>query len=197
MSPKAQLYKKFTKRTILSLSSSLFDPLSFVAPCIIKAKIIKQKLWILKVGWDESIPHELHTAWENLVLDINLLTSFLVEFESVQLYGLCDASIRAYDCYFYIWSKTSSGNVTIRFFAAKSSVAPTKGKPLPKLELCGALLLAKVYSKIKNLFEIPNLQVILWTDSEIVLHWLRQHSSTLSVFVGTRILLPPMLSLSP
>ncbi|XP_073823116.1 uncharacterized protein [Musca autumnalis] len=45
-----------SKRSILSLSSSLFDPLGLVAPLMIKAKIILQELWILKIGWDESVP---------------------------------------------------------------------------------------------------------------------------------------------
>ena len=101
LSSKEQVFKKFTKRTILSLSSSLFDSLGFLAPLIIKAKIIMQELWILKVGWNESIPHELHTACENFVLDINEQTSpriprfcLVSEFESFQIHGFCDASIR-------------------------------------------------------------------------------------------------------
>lgn len=47
--------------------------------------------------------------------------------------------------------------------------------------------MAKLYSKTKNLLQIPNLEVIFWTDSQLVLHWLKQHSSTLSVFVGNRV----------
>ncbi|XP_065365522.1 uncharacterized protein LOC135958548 [Calliphora vicina] len=192
--PKVQIDGKITKRTILSLSSSLFDPLGLLAPLIIKSKIIMQELWILKIGWDESIPQELHLAWEYFVSDLKTLNSLEIprfclaaESQSVQLHGFCDSSIRAYGCCFYFRVKTYSGNVSVRLFTAKSRVAPTKRKSLPKLELCGAQLLAKLYSKVKNLFAIPNLEVFLWTDSQIVLHWLKQHSSTLSVFVGNRV----------
>ncbi|XP_065367154.1 uncharacterized protein LOC135959932 [Calliphora vicina] len=153
-----------------------------------------QELWILKIGWDESIPQELHLAWEYFVSDLKTLNSLEIprfclaaESQSVQLHGFCDSSIRAYGCCFYFRVKTNSGNVSVRLFTAKSRVAPTKRKSLPKLELCGAQLLAKLYSKVKNLFAIPNLEVFLWTDSQIVLHWLKQHSSTLSVFVGNRV----------
>ncbi|XP_037824981.1 uncharacterized protein LOC119613110 [Lucilia sericata] len=193
-SPKVQIDEKITKRTILSLSSALFDPLGLLSPLIIKAKIIMQELWILKIGWDESVPQEIHSAWKSFVSDLKLLPSLKIprfclapDSKSVQLHGFCDSSIRAYGCCFYFRVKTSSGNVVVRLFTAKSRVAPTKRKSLPKLELCGAQLLAKLYSKIKNLFAIPNLEVVLWTDSQLVLHWLKQHSSTLSVFVGNRV----------
>ncbi|XP_037805276.1 uncharacterized protein LOC119599551 [Lucilia sericata] len=193
-SPKVQIDEKITKRTILSLSSALFDPLGLLSPLIIKAKILMQELWILKIGWDESVPQEIHSAWKSFVSDLKLLPSLKIprfclapDSKSVQLHGFCDSSIRAYGCCFYFRVKTSSGNVVVRLFTAKSRVAPTKRKSLPKLELCGAQLLAKLYSKIKNLFAIPNLEVVLWTDSQLVLHWLKQHSSTLSVFVGNRV----------
>ncbi|KAL7727244.1 hypothetical protein ACLKA6_016002 [Drosophila palustris] len=49
-------FNEVTKRTILSLASSLFDPLGLVGPVIVTAKIILQELWILKLHWDESVP---------------------------------------------------------------------------------------------------------------------------------------------
>ncbi|XP_061400515.1 uncharacterized protein LOC133336248 [Musca vetustissima] len=174
-SPKTEISEKITKRTILSLSSSLYDPLGLLAPIIIKSKIIMQELWILKIGWDESIPQELHSAWNNFVSDLKTLSSLHIpryvlaaNSQQVQLHGFSDSSI-------------------LRLFTAKSRVAPTKRQSLPKLELCGAQLLARLYSKIKNLTSPPNLQVFLWSDSQLVLHWLKQHSSTLSVFVGNRV----------
>ncbi|XP_061394644.1 uncharacterized protein LOC133330196, partial [Musca vetustissima] len=174
-SPKTEISEKITKRTILSLSSSLYDPLGLLAPIIIKSKIIMQELWILKIGWDESIPQELHSAWNNFVSDLKTLSSLHIpryvlaaNSQQVQLHGFSDSSI-------------------LRLFTAKSRVAPTKRQSLPKLELCGAQLLARLYSKIKNLTSPTNLQVFLWSDSQLVLHWLKQHSSTLSVFVGNRV----------
>jgi hypothetical protein len=37
--------KKFTKRTILSEISQIFDPLGLVGPCITVAKLILQEIW--------------------------------------------------------------------------------------------------------------------------------------------------------
>lgn len=51
-----------TKRTILALTSQLFDPLGFLVPIIIIiAKFILQGLWTLELGWDESVPIEMGT----------------------------------------------------------------------------------------------------------------------------------------
>ncbi|XP_055631989.1 uncharacterized protein LOC129771893 [Toxorhynchites rutilus septentrionalis] len=45
-----------TKRTILSQIASLFDPLGLLAPIIVKAKLLMQQKWELKVDWDATPP---------------------------------------------------------------------------------------------------------------------------------------------
>ena len=50
----------FTKRIILSEISKIYDPLSLLGPITLYAKYIMQKLWQVKVGWDEAEPISLH-----------------------------------------------------------------------------------------------------------------------------------------
>lgn len=45
---------KCTKRSVLSTTSQLFDPLGLVAPIIINAKLIMQELWKEKLDWDQN-----------------------------------------------------------------------------------------------------------------------------------------------
>lgn len=52
-----------TKRRILSETSKIFDPLCWLAPCTIKAKILTQRLWLLSLGWDDKVPNEVETEW--------------------------------------------------------------------------------------------------------------------------------------
>ena len=60
-----------TKRNILSISSRLFDPLGLLAPIVINAKILLQKLWEIKLDWDESIPQYLKTDWQNFKSELS------------------------------------------------------------------------------------------------------------------------------
>lgn len=54
-----------TKRTILSNIAKLFDPLGFLSPIIIIAKVIMQDLWPLKLDWDNPLPDSVKKRWLN------------------------------------------------------------------------------------------------------------------------------------
>ena len=46
----APIDSAFTKRSVLSRIARIFDPMGWLAPIVITAKIIMQSLWILKVS---------------------------------------------------------------------------------------------------------------------------------------------------
>ena len=54
------------KREILQDLSKIFDPLGFIAPVVIQGKILIQKLWQLKVPWDEPLNDDLQTKWKDV-----------------------------------------------------------------------------------------------------------------------------------
>ena len=122
--------EKVTKRTILSKIAQIFDPLGPVRPAIIRAKIIMQKLWQLQVGWDETLPQNIHTMWLDFNAQLKALNTILVprfacceKFVTVQLHGFCDASEAAYGACLYLRTSTTSGQVIVRLLCAKSRVA--------------------------------------------------------------------------
>jgi len=89
-----------SKRTILSEIARLFDPLGFLGPVIVIAKIILQELWQAGCQWDESIPQTIHSRWLRLKEQLSELDTLriprCVKFASnprfVQIHGFCDAS---------------------------------------------------------------------------------------------------------
>ena len=52
-----------TRRGILSIVSSVYDPLVFAAPFILNAKLILEDLCSNKLGWDDKIPAEYMHRW--------------------------------------------------------------------------------------------------------------------------------------
>ncbi len=71
---------------------------------------------------------------------------------------------------------------------AKARVRPLKVTTIPKLELQAASLLARLLVYAANTLQVPHTHLQLWTDSTIVLSWLRKMPHSISdVFVKNRI----------
>ena len=59
----AVLSEASTKRSILSSTARLFDPLGWLSPITVTTKILLQNLWIQKCDWDSPVLAELRERW--------------------------------------------------------------------------------------------------------------------------------------
>ncbi|XP_067205416.1 uncharacterized protein [Linepithema humile] len=183
-----------TKRTILSFVAQLFDPLGLIGPTTIKAKIIIQQLWQLKMGWDEGLPMDLYTKWIKYKQNFARINEIKIprhvlcnNLKRVELHGFCDASVSAYGACIYLKSTEPSGATSVRLLCAKSRVAPLKAITLPRLELCGALLLSQLYKKMKTALTIEIHRKVFWCDSSVALSWIREQPYQWKEFVRNRV----------
>ncbi|XP_046145622.1 uncharacterized protein LOC123988909 [Osmia bicornis bicornis] len=69
---------QFTKRLILSEVAQLFDPLGFVAPVIIRAKILIQELWLQELSWDDILPLHITQRWLCIKEDLTSLAKLSI-----------------------------------------------------------------------------------------------------------------------
>ncbi|XP_060800865.1 uncharacterized protein LOC132901873 [Amyelois transitella] len=188
--------KSITKRGILSDLQKLFDPLGWVAPSIVNAKILVQKLWLEKVNWDDEISKPLAEEWREIRSDFNNINQIKIERwfgttsadkDTIQIHAFSDASMRAYGAAVYLRIVCNDGKVKTKLIAARTKVAPLKTISLPRLELCGALLLSRLMKQIGQAMRIPKSQMYAWTDAQIVLAWLCGEPNRWKPFVANRV----------
>ena len=143
-----------TKRSILSNSAKLFDPLGLLGLCTIVPKIILQRLWLSNLDWDEPVERAIQQEWTSFVSNLETLSK--VEIPRcvligqpiiIELHSFSDASQVAYASAIYLRSVDNSGRTLVRLLCAKTKVAPVKLATIPRLELCGALLSARLSNK--------------------------------------------------
>ena len=54
---------QYTKRNVLRSTATIFDPMGFLAPFVVRAKLLLQQAWVLALDWDEPLTNELQEAW--------------------------------------------------------------------------------------------------------------------------------------
>ncbi|GFW18136.1 uncharacterized protein TNCV_4006761 [Trichonephila clavipes] len=173
--PSLELTPPLTKRRILSESSKIFDPLGLLSPCTVFMKIFYQNLWLTKTDWDSPIPQQLTEDWlkfQKAFNAINYLTVprwvILTADNTVELHGFADASSLAYAAAIYCRQK-QNGKIKVQLLVSKTKVAPVKQVSIPRLELCGAHLLSKLFKSVLRTLKHYTFDVFAWTDSKIVL----------------------------
>ncbi len=194
-----------TKRALVFDVAKTYDVLGWFAPSVIKVKILLQHLWEAKVGWDDPAPDDVRESWEKWQLELPVLASKLiarcyfprtVSLASMQLHGFSDASENAYAGVVYLRMVDTSDVVHVFLVMAKTRVAPIRRLTIPRLELCGANLLANLLHHVKRVLDVPSDHVYAWTDSTVVLGWLSGNPRRFKTFVGNRVsntkeLVPP------
>ncbi|XP_055714965.1 uncharacterized protein LOC129809178 [Phlebotomus papatasi] len=182
-----------TKRGIASAVAKIFDPLERISPVVIIAKILLQDLHRAKIGWDSEIPSEHLQKWKYFVQQLQSVQDIEIPrwimqksmLSQVELHGFCDSSTKAYGAAIYFIGRDELGKGTSVLIVAKSRVAPIETQTIPRLELCGAVLVAELMLKIKDIF-LPD-KMYFWTDSTIVLGWINSPPDAYKVFVAKRV----------
>ena len=149
-----------TKRNILKIGASFFDPLGLICPVVLQIKLLFKEICGIKIDWDTVIHDALSSRWQIFLNDLisageirlpryihNKVRGDIVSFE---LHGFADSSKEAYAALVYLRVMTSSRIFQTSLVSAKSKIAPAKIKTIPRLELMSCLLLSKLIYSVKE-----------------------------------------------
>ena len=186
--------KPVTRRGVLSVLSSVFDPLGLVAPYLLPARRLFQETCRERLKWDDPLSERYSEEWKRWINNLRTLGLHSVSrplkpsrnHDIIDLHVFSDASEVGFVAAVYIRT-TSKDDIDIRLVMGKSRVAPLKTVSIPRLELTAALLAAQLFTTVCKELDYPMYPVTFWTDSMSVIYYIRNESARYTCFVANRV----------
>lgn len=186
-----------TKREILKIVMTLFDPLGLLAFFLIHGKVLIQDAWSSGCHWDEPVGSNIYGRWQEWTDGLKHLGSlriprcyFKSEFTMIsnklQVHIFVDASETACACVAYFRLESEAGS-QVALIGSKTKVAPLKTLSIPRLELKAAVLGARLLDAILKQHTVQVHERFLWSDSSTVLAWIKSDHRRFNKFVAVRV----------
>lgn len=182
-----------TKRQMLKLIMSVFDPLGFLSHFLTLPKILMQDVWRSNINWDEAIKTEQFEQWslwlrelpsiEKLSIPRAYFSSNVLE---VEMHTFVDASEEAYAACVY-FKAAINNTAECRLVTSKSRVAPIRSCSIPRLELQSAVLGSRLANRVMKDHRFNVIRKIFWSDSRTVLAWIRSDHRKYHQYVACRV----------
>ena len=184
-----------SRRGLLSSLHKFFDPLGVISPLLLPAKVLLQRMCFLGCNWDDPISGQLlksYYDWCDLLDQFDKISIPRVvpsdqQIGSLEMHHFADASSSGYAACSYLRWVDEHRSCHVSFLMGKCRVVPLKPVlSVPRLELVAAVLCVQIASKLKLElpFECPH---FFWTDSTVVLGYIKNEASRFKVFVANRV----------
>ncbi|XP_078364035.1 uncharacterized protein LOC144648306 [Oculina patagonica] len=197
--------RPFTRRGVLSLVNSIYDPLGLAAPVLLEGRLLLQELVAMgknttataPLGWDDPLPEGPANRWRSWRDALPDLEKVHVrrcyhprEFGPItraEIHAFSDASQRAIGVAVYLRLFNARQEVAVSLVFGQAKVAPINPVSIPRLELCGAVLAAQAVDKVAKELDMAVSEVVFYTDSQVVLGYIRNESRRFYVYVANRV----------
>ena len=186
-----------TRRGILSIVCSVYDPLGFASPFVLPAKILMQDLCRKNLAWDDPIQSDHLVRWKNWQEEVVKVEQLRVprcfkpsnfgEITSSQLHHFSDASQRGYGAVSYLRLTNENDEIYCSFVMGKARLAPMKETTIPRLELSAAVVATRLDKIIRAEIDIPINKSLFWTDSTCVIGYIANEDRRFQTFVANRV----------
>jgi hypothetical protein len=193
------LRKKTNLRTVLSISTRIYDVLGLVSPVVITCRILIQKIWRHTLDWDQPLPDDPNKEFWDWVSDLPKLIKVKVprhyfgrevDTLEIQLILCSDASTEAYGANAYFRNVNREGAITVTFVASRARVAPIDPPTLLRMELIAAELSVMLGVSILQALGpkyAGRIKVFRFLDSLISDYWIHTDPLKLKTFPSNRV----------
>lgn len=188
-----------SKRDVLKILMSVFDPLGILAHYIVRAKMILQEVWMRKIqNWDSPLPEDITCKWKEWFKGLHEVkrvrirrnySELLLQASNIELHVFTDASERAYAAVAFMRIEVEQ-DVHVSLISGKTKIASQKTSKIlsmPRLELQGALLGVRLAKLIQDDHSVKFASTTFWSDSQTVLSWIKTEYGSFKPFVAHRI----------
>ena len=183
--------KPFTRRGVLSVVNSIYDPLGLAVPVLLEGKLLLQQLVLLgkknnkekALGWDDPLPDTLLSQWQCWRNSLPHLENVSVPrcyhppgFGTIvrrEIHAFSDASKDAIGASIYLRLFNDRGEICTALLFGQSKVAPAQTTSIPRLELCAAVLASQAVNKIVKEIDMEINEITFYTDSKVVLSYIQ------------------------
>ncbi|XP_036340597.1 uncharacterized protein LOC118749948 [Rhagoletis pomonella] len=153
-----------------------------------------QKLWLTGLDWNDNLPEDLQTKWISFRNELKTVPEVRIsrwlntsqQNETYELHTFADASTHAYAAVVYL-KVVAKSSVHIHLLMSKTRVAPLKKVTVPRLELCAALLAARLMNKVRDTLNLSSISTYMWSDSTTTIWWIRSDPGALKEFMSNRV----------
>ncbi|UYV63047.1 hypothetical protein LAZ67_2002938 [Cordylochernes scorpioides] len=193
VTPKFGVIKNsLSKRDLLSHTQQIFDPIGFLAPVLLPAKLLIQQAWTVKTDWDEPLPSTIQENFMKWYSELETLADIKIPRRvghgirahwSIHIF--CDASQSAYAAAAFLRCPENKG-VSVQLLMAKSRLGPLKKTTIPRMELLACMLGVRLSRYITESLNLAAEPVYYWTDSTTALSWIKTNRQW-GTFVNNRV----------
>ena len=185
-----------TKRSILRVVASIYDPVGFVSPFTLLAKLLLQDLWSARRDWDAQLEAEERDRWAAWLAELPRLPAVAVprwygcqEEPPIlrQLHVFCDASERAFGTVAFLRQVYNDGQVHCCLVMSRCRVAPLKKLSIVRLETQAAVMAVRMACCVRRELTVEIQETVFWSDSQVVLGYIANTSRRFHTFVANRV----------
>ncbi|XP_062713286.1 uncharacterized protein LOC109410494 [Aedes albopictus] len=185
-----------TKREVLRVLMTIFDPLGLIAPFLMFLKILLQEIWRSGIQWDDRIDDNAFTKWRSWLQVLPQVEHVQIQrcfrshlnpaYDDVQLHTFVDASENgmAAACFLRF---VRNEVVWCCLVAAKTRVAPLRYHSIPRLELMAAVIGKRLSQTVIDSLTFNVSKRFYHSDSRDVICWLYSDHRRYTPFVACRV----------